>query len=360
MIKILFTSVITLTLFFSACKEEKYSISSLSPADVTKNIGDTVYIPQNPEWTGFNKPQAIIIGKEPLVYVADTENNRIVVMDLGGNVIGYSAYIKRPIGLAQDNRLRLIVCAEFDTVLAGHSVPTTFGAIYKIDLFAVGNNISLAEIRRIYYEPSDSVRRFTSVATLYDNQFYVTRVGPKNEPERFDKDIAVMQFSSDNKFLSSLPDLTPLGTGIKSLHSLTGIATVPSGKSVEFVISQTGDNAQFKVQWIKLVVAGQTTNWESKFSLQNDPDLDIFKLGHFSNPEGVAIDPSSNLYVIDANKDSLFRFTTRGVEKYSFGGSGNGNGKFNNPHGVAYFDKVLYIADTGNNRIVRFKLSIDF
>ncbi len=358
--KYLFASVIAVAFFFGACKESKYLLSDLPVSESIKNIGDTVYIQQNPEWNGFNKPQAIIIGKEPLVYVADTDNNRIVMMDIGGNVIGYSKYIKRPIGLAQDNRLRLIVCAEFDTVLLGHTVPTIFGAIYKIDLFAFGNNISNAEIRRIYYEPSDSVRRFTAVATLYDNQFYVTRVGTKNEPERIDKDIAVMQFSSDDKFLSTIPDLTPEGTGIKSLHTLNGIATMQTGKTVEFVISQTGDKAFFKVQWIKLVTAGQTTNWESKFNPQTDPDLEIFRPDHFTNPEGIAIDPSSNLYVIDAGKDSLFRFTTRGKEKYSFGGSGSGKEKFNKPHGVAYFDKILYVADTGNNRILRFKLSTDF
>ncbi len=358
--KYLFVFFIIFALFFGACKESKFPLSSLPVAESTKNIGDTAYIQQNPEWTGFSHPQAIIIGKEPLVYVADTDNNRVVMMDIGGNVIGYSKYIKRPIGMAQDNRLQLIVCAEFDTLIAGHSAPTTFGAVYKIDLFAAGNNISNADVRRIYFEPGDSVRRFTAVATLYDNQFYVTRVGTKNEPERIDKDIAVLQFSKDDIFLSTIPDLIPEGTGIKSLHTLTGIATMPIGKSVEFVICQTGDKAQFKVQWIRLVSVGQTTNWESKFSPQTDPDLDIFRLSHFTNPEGVVIDPSGNLFVIDAGKDSLFRFTTRGIEKYSFGGSGIGKEKFNNAHGVAFFDKILYIADTGNNRIVRFKLSIDF
>jgi hypothetical protein len=33
--------------------------------------------------------------------------------------------------------------------------------------------------------------------------------------------------------------------------------------------------------------------------------------------------------------------------------------KLYTPKGVAFFNKVLYIADTGNNRIVRFKLSTD-
>jgi len=360
---IFFSVVMLLTIFVLSCKEEKYPLNALSPNSTSDSdrvkIGDTVYIAQNPDWTGFNHPQAVIVGNEPLVYVADTDSNRIVMLDLGGHVIGYSKYIKRPIGLAQDKQLKLIVCAEFDTLLPGHSAPTTYGAVYKIDLYAAGHDIANAEVRRVYYEPSDTVRRFTAVATFYNNLYGVTRVGPKNDVGRIDKDIAVMQFSSDDKFLTTIPDLTPEGTGIKSLHNLTGIATMPTGKSVEFVICQTGEKAQYKVQWIRLITAGQTTNWESKFDPADNPDLEILRLNHFTNPEGVALDPSGNLYVVDAGKDSLFRFTTKGEEKYSFGGTGTGQGKLNKPHGVAIFDRVLYIADTGNNRIVRFKLSTD-
>ncbi|MFY8132806.1 MAG: hypothetical protein ACOVOL_06180, partial [Bacteroidia bacterium] len=37
----------------------------------------------------------------------------------------------------------------------------------------------------------------------------------------------------------------------------------------------------------------------------------------------------------------------------------SGPAQFRNPEGVAYFKRVLYVADTGNGRIVRFKLSTD-
>ena len=32
---------------------------------------------------------------------------------------------------------------------------------------------------------------------------------------------------------------------------------------------------------------------------------------------------------------------------------------FSSPHAVAYFDKTIYVADTDNNRILRFILSTD-
>ena len=44
----------------------------------------------------------------------------------------------------------------------------------------------------------------------------------------------------------------------------------------------------------------------------------------------------------------------------SFGGTGDSAKEFNRPNGVAYFDKIVYVADTGNNRISRFRLNTDF
>jgi outer membrane protein assembly factor BamB len=44
----------------------------------------------------------------------------------------------------------------------------------------------------------------------------------------------------------------------------------------------------------------------------------------------------------------------------SFGEQGNGPRQFNSPSGVAYFDEIVYVADTGNNRIARYKLTTDF
>ena len=44
----------------------------------------------------------------------------------------------------------------------------------------------------------------------------------------------------------------------------------------------------------------------------------------------------------------------------SFGGRGINLNQFNNPSGVAYYDKIVYVADAGNARVLRFKLTTDF
>ena len=351
---------VALALVVLGCEESRYPVGSLPQGDINSKIGDTVYVQQNPQWSGFNHPQAVIVGNEPFVYVADTDNDRIVMLDLIGRVIGYSQKIKHPVSLTEDKRLQLIVCAQFDTLLPGRSTPTTFGALYRLDLVSTGHNIGSVTPRRIWFEPSDSTRRFAGVASLYNNQYYVTRNGPKNDLTRIDRDIAVLLFSEDDQLLSPVTtQFSPDGTGLLSLSTLSGIATIPSNRSVEFVFCQTGDKAFYKVQWIQLLAEGQTTNYLSKFYPSTDGNIDLLKLNRFSQPMGVTIDPSGNLYVVDAAKDSLFRFSTRGIERYSFGGHGSGPKQFDQPYGVAYNDKTLYIADRGNNRITRFKLSSD-
>jgi len=352
--------VTTIIAALIGCQEARFPVDSLPQGDVNTRIGDTVYVQQNPVWTGFNHPQAVLVGNEPFVYVADTDNDRIVMLDLIGRVIGYSQTIRRPVAITQDKRLQLVVCAQFDTLLPGRSTPTTFGALYRIDLFSSGHNINSARPKRAFFEPGDSTRRFAGVAAMYNNLYYVCRNGPKNDLTRIDRDNAILLFSADDQLLTPMTvGFSPDGTGLLSISTLSAIATPPSSKSQEFIFCQTGERSFYKVQWIQIVSAGQTTDIVSKFYPSVDGNLDILRLNRFSLPVGATLDPSGNLYVVDAAKDSLFRFSSRGIERYSFGGTGSGSKQFRQPYGVAYFDKTIYIADRGNNRIVRYKLSSD-
>jgi hypothetical protein len=365
--KKIFLLIVFITYFFLGCREDKYPVSSLyDPADTlkTQNISDTVYVHQNPDWYGFNGPRAIIVGNEPFVYVADTYNNRIVMIDIAGNVKGYSKFIKRPIALAQNNKLQLLVCAEFDTLISG--VTTTFGAIYKVDLPSANHNIDMIIPKRVIYEPGDASRRYTAIATFYDNSYYVGRIGPKNSSTSYDRDNAILQFGSNDVLFSPVTsDFAPYGSGIKSIHSVTALATVPGGKSVEFAFAQITDDPVlhpllFKVQWFRFIIDQQTSYFTSKFWPSSSSGVGLVEENKFGRPSGIAFDASSNLYVVDAETDSLYRFNSKGIERYSFGGHNDPYGRtLNEPSGVAYFVNTIFIADKGNNRICRYKLSID-
>jgi DNA-binding beta-propeller fold protein YncE len=78
--------------------------------------------------------------------------------------------------------------------------------------------------------------------------------------------------------------------------------------------------------------------------------------------------------VVDSETDSLYQFSLNGFEgirppaaagidryvKASFGGTGVGLMQFNDPVGVAYYNQIVYVADAGNGRIMRYKLTLDF
>jgi hypothetical protein len=348
----------------SGCTENKYPLPTQSADEGISvvNYSDTLYVRQHPDWTGFNGPEGIIVGFEPIIYVADTYNDRIVMLDIAGRPMGYSQRIKRPVAIAQDHRLQLLVCAEFDTMISGTTV--TFGAIYRLYLPAVAHAIANAVPQRVFYEPGDATRRYTAVATLWDNSYYVGRTGPKNDAVLIDRDNAILLFDKNDVLISPVTsNFSSDGTGLLSIHSVTGVATVPTGKTVDFIFSQVRASdvePLFKVQWIKLVTQGQTTNYDSKFYPSTSGDVDLLTINKFVEPRGLVVDPLGNLLVVDAGANRVLRFNSRGIERFSFGGPDDPYGRtFNQPYSIAYFDKTLFIVDRGNNRICRYKLSID-
>ena len=320
--KLIFSISIGIIVFFLvACQVDKYPVESLPQSRAnTSVISETTYVQQKPDWDyqGFNMPQAIIVGNEPFIYVADTYNDRIVMLDIAGRVIGYSQFINRPIALAQDRRLQLLVCASFDTLLAGHIAPTTFGALYRLNLPAVNHSISLATPRRVFFEPADSTRRYTGVATLYNDQYYVARTGPKNALTLIDRDDAILLFSKTDGLISPVTTgFSPDGTGLLSIHYATALATLsplsPPTTTADFIFGQVevpgGVIPLIKVQWIQLTVQGQTEGYASKYA-SIDPAIGITQVNKFMQPRGITVDPSKNLFVVDSGTDSLYRFNS--------------------------------------------------
>lgn len=73
-------------------------------------------------------------------------------------------------------------------------------------------------------------------------------------------------------------------------------------------------------------------------------------------PGGVALDSSGNFYVADIATNSILKISSAGVLLATWGGRGSGNGKFNQPYGVAVDStgQHVYVADCGNNLIQQF------
>jgi DNA-binding beta-propeller fold protein YncE len=257
----------------------------------------------------------------------------------------------------QDYKLNLIVCGRLTDPIGNN----TYSAVYKLDMFEANHQIAQAKIDTIlpksafdYLRPE---REFTSAGVFSDNSYFIGRKGPVNS-NPVDPDNAILQFIVKDKFDGTTKDtligkvagFEPLGTGLLSANEISSITTFNNNLR-DIIISLTGENS-FKVQWLNYVETSDFTGYQNRL-----PEFasDMMLPGRFSKPMDVALDPANNIYVVDADKDSLLKFNAFGEERESFGGPE----VFNSPSGVAYFNKILYVADTDNNRILRFVLSTD-
>ncbi len=346
-LKYIFVIVI---LFLAISCNDKFDITQFQTDDPGNIAGDTIYIKLNPEWGGFNHPEDIIIGREPLIYVADTDNDQIVMLNLDGQRLS-TRFIKHPVAIAQDYRLNLIVCAQFDTL------GQTFSAVYKIDLVASNHNLATAPIKRILPQLADlnkPDRKYTGAAVFYDNSYLIARTGPNNS-NLIDPDNSLLKFvvkdnGTKDSLIGRVPLLDPISTGILSVNKLSSVKSF-NKRSYDIVITLIGDNS-FKTQWFRYVSSQDFTGYQNNLT---PAASDLMTPGFFSTPEGSEIDASGNIYVAEASRDSVYKFNSFGDKLIGFGGPR----VFSEPYAVAYFDKILYVADRGNNRILRFILSTD-
>ncbi len=409
---IAFVSLMTLfagAVLFNGCSDSIFgekgpNIDKTFPPVPPTDSKTIEFIQLAPEWGGFNFPEDVMVGYDELIYVADTRNNRVVQLDINGTVLGTIA-IPNPVAIAQDRKLDLLVAGRKDTVIGGQAIK--LACLYRINLYKVNHNINAATAVPVVIHPgyvlgrtlkvSDSASYFTGVATLADNAYYITRTGPSNSDitQPGGPDNNILSFGANDKLITPLTSyLTATGTGKASANQLSSITTYavpPQRANVNtrrgFLTTLVGENS-FRTQGMRY------SSGREDIAYTPDPELEFSDttVGHrflydgnpkngilqslFVRPEDVTYAADRGyIFVVDSGTDSLYQFTSNGVEGIlpptftverkniivSFGGTGNGQKQFNKPMGVAYFqpNKIVLVADAGNNRIVRFKLSTD-
>ena len=77
--------------------------------------------------------------------------------------------------------------------------------------------------------------------------------------------------------------------------------------------------------------------------------------GQFNDPQYLSIDGSGNVYVTDSGNNRVEKFDSSGGYLYQWGSSGTGPWQFNGPEGIAVDTAgYIYVCDSGNNRIEKF------
>jgi hypothetical protein len=351
-------AIIFLTAFtFYSC-EDKLDLSKFPITNNGNvNVSDTVYVQQQPVWSNFNGPEDVLVGNEPVIYVADTKNNSVVQLDLSGGYIGnYNFGLNIfPKKISQDGFFDLLVIC--DSV----STADTISILYRLKIVTGGGIINNAPkielmLSTIPTPNSSKLRKFTGITVFNDNSYIVTRRGPE-DPYGIDPGNALLKLYGRDS-VSSITILSGFQSSGNSFYSIENVASIVAVKnsSTDFIISRsTKDTVTInKVIWFQF--NSVNGSYDPKFTSQSEDIVNI----KFGGPDKVIQDIGYNVYIIDSYRNHLYKFNSIGrllIE--SFGTYGSGENQFINPKGISHFNKVLYIADTGNNRIVRYKLSTD-
>jgi hypothetical protein len=333
-----------------------------------------------------------------MVYVTDAQG--LHVLDLKGERFR-TVPIPGATKVTQDLRLHTYVLGRVDTLLdsSGVLVPRNLAAVYVLEGAAAANwsmvdtlihpFVDLSRSNTNFRGRFDEQVTFTGIACLGDHGFYLARSGPSNNTlSAAAPDNAVLVFRPDRSNNGYVPGLSPTLSGLKSAMAPSGICPLVGppqlvfgmNPSRDFILLQSGTQAEYKALWIRSTENPEvgtlySENQQLLYFDRTKAMRFLYEPFRFTKPADVCVAPDETgyVFVVDAARDSLFQFTSKGYEGVnpppssgllrqvpaSFGGRGSGPFQFQEPSGVAYFRRTLYVADKGNHRVMRYRLSSD-
>lgn len=377
-------------------------------------VDEVAYSALLPFWDFFDAPTDVYVGYDELVYVTDSEG--LHVLDRSGRLYDTFEIEGGATSVTQDRLLNIYVTARYDTVITAvdPQIVWNLPAVYKIKNMNVAEETEIVDILvhpfmdnsrsntnaqqfRLDRSRSDNEElvELTSVSVLYNNNIYVSRTGPRNrtgEAIAPDNTILVFQEGESTGKMENTSQIRALNPSNPSFLSAIDVQDITTfigppqrenmSQDLSFLVAQGSpdENIPFRVLWISAVETIDGLEYRSNSSLLSRDttraESFLYDQFRFKNPTGIAYsaDARGYIFVVDSETDSLYMFQSNGFEginpppgssarkaiNVSFGGLGNGPRQFTNPSGVAYFREIVYVADTGNNRIARFKLSTDF
>lgn len=394
-------------MIFTACEDyfgNKTDLDFIEVPDYSASR-DVAYVPILPVLNDFSRPVDICAGFDELIYVVDAGTEEVIAMDQAGRIVGRK-FVQGAKAVAQDRAFDLLVIGTFDTTLVngGDTSDYTFSTIYRIDQFGGGGyNLNNAKITNKVVHPFYTGRRgnqldeveyvrFNKIAIIgdntdpeFNNRYYVTRAGAGNSGGGLVPNDAICYFTNDDEFESTINVNTSTGVFSDYFQSPSGIATYAQPPQLnaqggrQFFFTSLDDNTTLQVQLIDFFESELSSFYRPSLLASSDTskaDGFINSPNKFSEPTAITLagDGSGFIFVVDKETDSLYQFTATGLEgvlppaatgitkyqKASFGGTGSAVTEFKEPMGVGYLNEILYVADAGNGRVLRFKLTLDF
>ncbi|WP_421750625.1 hypothetical protein [Croceimicrobium sp.] len=410
-------SILISALALVSCEDYLGKKTDLDFIDVPpdNSVREIAYVPILPILSDFDRPSDVCAGFDGLIYVVDEGSEEVVAMDESGRILGRKS-VPGARSVIQDRRFDLLVIGTSDSLYNSGNGDTllTFSTIYRLRMVGTGGYaISNAQIvnkivHPFYYTQSNPVRRtndfvrFNHIGIIgnsqdpnRNNQFYVSRQYVRNpDPDPNNPELssgplgpndAVLYFSNEDVLISPISVQTASGFFNDFFEHPSGITTLTqppqfgAQTSSDFLYTSLEEDNALKVQYIEFAETEFGAEYRPRILASGDTsqaDGFINSPNKFRQPTDItyAGDGTQYLFVVDRETDSLYQFSFTGFEgvrppaaagvdrfvKTSFGGSGAGLMQFNDPVAVAYYNQIVYVADAGNGRIMRYKLTLDF
>jgi hypothetical protein len=360
--------ILILLFLFSGCGKRIKLPSNLPPSGAATT--DTTYVLIIPNWTEaggipFNGPEDVHVGFDGSIYIADTGNDRIVQLDISGAFVAQYEGVRNPTSVSQDQLLRVLVTGG-NTIYVKLKDEEVFDSLYAgSDIYDTTIIVRPDTLIDTVIVSPDSVVIDTIVG-LFDTTIYVDTVAtnytaitsdPRPLPGYAIYFVCDYTRNRIDRFIFYEPEVIyNLGAAIPTGYDLSetmwpiGVFTYLSEKSFKLLFCQA-----------QSYLSVQLLDGEDYSPLIPISDSSrIYWQGTFGRAEDVAVDELENIFVVDSGKNQVQKFSPHGVRILTFGVEGTGDGELKNPKGISYSNKIVYVADTGNNRIQRFMLSTDF
>ena len=335
----------------------------------------------------FNVPAGVAVGKNGKIYVVDSMNHRIQVLD--SDLAHYktfskacsslgSGHLSQPQAIAINSEGNVYVAdtmshavqaftpeGSFLLKFGKYGPATTPGAVCSPMALAIDrdDNVYIGSVTGtigIFDKQGEFIRQFGSHGSelgqfntirgmhidskgyLYVSEWSVNRIQVfQGLPLTAEEEESIAAKEEEAKTGSSLirPAYTigPISSNpIKILPDIQKPNGLAEGLNGEVVISSEGSH--------KVYVYNES--FKLKAEIGGKGDLD----GWFSLPTGVAVDSENHIVVSSRNK--LQWFTMDGKFVYATGSRGNGEMEFDRPGDIAIGqDKRIYVLDMNNNRV---------
>lgn len=394
------TFLLLLTLLWSACTHDKIALPTPATPSTSFGASDTNYIELNPVWDSeqlginLNNPVDIAMGPDGYLFLADENNNRILVLSRSGeqkteNGLG-SLSISHPRGVDVDSKLNVLMVNGSDTLygwnqylnhvtidsvgnsflgsLPGSEELQTFTLDTLIEMQA--NGIPLPNIRKIIFE-KDAARANAAtqkypmyVAGEQPAAFNGVSAGPFGSGQIFLTD------SEQDKILqlALVPDLFIKTTADEIIFHyrtvfLRDVATRGSGAgTVDDPWSLTADEdgfiyfTQFGGNFF--VQKLNAADGQSPYVLYQH---DLMDLERFKTPYDITLDDAGAIFVLDTGQGRVSKYANSGANagnNVSLGKKGLATAVFEDARGILVNENIVYVVEGGLNRIRRFQYSV--